>query len=130
MQPTKKFDMGELLDKTVEKMYDENNLIKFGYGQVDNITGGMTRGEITVIAGRPSMGKSTVMINIVRKLIENGMKVMVFNREMTNIEMMKKIFIIESGDISYRRLRLMQLTDDEREEVKKTKKFKAKLLSL
>jgi replicative DNA helicase len=122
MQPTKKFDMGELLDKTVEKMYDENNLIKFGYGQVDNITGGMTRGEITVIAGRPSMGKSTVMINIVRKLIENGMKVMVFNREMTNIEMMKKIFIIESGDISYRRLRLMQLTDDEREEVKKTKK--------
>ena len=122
MQPTKKFDMDELLDKTIEKIYDENNLIKFGYGQVDNITGGMTRGEITVIAGRPSMGKSTVMINIVRKLIENGMKVMVFNREMTNVEMMKKIFVIESGDISYRRLRLMQLTDDERKEVEKTKK--------
>jgi len=122
MQPTKEFNMEKLLDQTTSKIYDENNLIKFGYGQLDNITGGMTRGEITVIAGRPSMGKSTVMINVVRRLIENGMKVMVFNREMTNVEMMKKLFVIESGNISYRRLRLMQVTDEERLEIESAKK--------
>ncbi len=122
LRPTKKFDMESLLDETMDKIHDESNLIKFGYGQIDNITGGMTRGEITVIAGRPSMGKSTVMINFVRKLIENGMKVMVFNREMTNVEMMKKIFILEAEDVSYRRLRLMKMTDEEEDAIKKVRK--------
>ena len=126
LRPTKKFDMESLLDETIDKMHDESNLIKFGYGQIDNITGGMTRGEITVIAGRPSMGKSTVMINFVRKLIEGGMKVMVFNREMTNVEMMKKIFVLEAENVSYRRLRLMQMTDDEENEITKVRKSIAK----
>jgi replicative DNA helicase len=121
LRPTKKFNLDELLDRTVERIYDEKNLIKTGYGVIDKITGGMTRGEITVIAGRPSMGKSTVMINIVKNLIDHGKKVIVFNREMTNVEMMKKIFILEAGDISYRRLRMMQLTEHDNQSIEAVK---------
>jgi len=121
LRPTKKFNLDELLDKTVERIYDEKNLIKTGYGVIDKITGGMTRGEITVIAGRPSMGKSTVMINIVKNLIDHGKKVIVFNREMTNVEMMKKIFVLEAGDISYRRLRMMQLSDNDNQSIEAVK---------
>ena len=36
------------------------------------------------------------MINVVKKLIDDGKKVLVFNREMSNVEMMKKILILES----------------------------------
>ena len=121
LRPTKKFNLDELLDRTVEKIYDEDNLIKTGYGAVDKITGGMTRGEITIIAGRPSMGKSTVMINIVKNLIESDKKVIVFNREMTNVEMMKKIFVLEAGNISYRNLRMMQLSDTDKQSIEAVK---------
>lgn len=121
LRPTKRFNLDELLDQTVERIYDKNNLIRFGYGKLDSITGGMTRGEITVIAGRPSMGKTTVMINIVKRLIESGRRVIVFNREMTNVEMMKKIFVLESGHISYRDLRLMRLSDGDRQAIESVK---------
>ena len=47
------FDIDGLLDETFEKMFSEDSLIRFGYPQLDELTGGMTRGEITVIAGRP-----------------------------------------------------------------------------
>ena len=40
----------------------------------------MTRKEITVLGGRPGHGKTTLIVNIVRSLIEQGNKVMVFNR--------------------------------------------------
>ena len=65
----------------------------------------MTRGEITIIAGRPGNGKTTLAANIARKLTLEGKTVAMFNREMPNIEMMKKIIAMESGKLSYRSLR-------------------------
>ena len=53
----------------------------------------MTRGEVTVIGGRPGHGKTKMIINIVKRLLEQGKRVMLFNREMTNVEMMKKILV-------------------------------------
>ena len=61
----------------------------------------MTRGEVTIIGGRPGHGKTTMMLNILRNCIHNGLKVMLINREMTNIEMLKKLIALESGNISY-----------------------------
>lgn len=123
MRPTRTFDIGKLLDKTVDKMMDADNIIPFGIGQMDQITGGMTRGEITVLAGRPSHGKSTVMINLVKNLVHKGYKVMVFNREMTNSEMVKKLMVLESGQLSYRDLRMQIISEDDYEELQRMKKL-------
>jgi replicative DNA helicase len=65
----------------------------------------MTRGEITIIAGRPGNAKTTVSANIARNLVHQGMKVAMFNREMPNTEMMKKFLAMESDAIQYRNLR-------------------------
>ena len=72
---------------------------------MDNFAGGMTRKEITVLGGRPGHGKTTLMLNVVRGLIEQGYSVMLFNREMSNIETMKKLYVMESNDISYSMIR-------------------------
>ena len=45
------------------------------------------------------------MLNVVRGLIEAGYSVMLFNREMSNIETMKKLYVMESNDISYSMIR-------------------------
>ena len=65
----------------------------------------MTRGEITIVAGRPANGKTTVAANIARQLVLSGKRVMMFNREMPNTEMMKKFIAMESMSLSYRNLR-------------------------
>lgn len=65
----------------------------------------MTRGEITIIAGRPANGKTTVAANVARELVLSGKRVMMLNREMPNTEMMKKFIAMESDSLSYRNLR-------------------------
>ena len=78
----------EEMKATVE---EDTNLIPFNLGHLDTFAGGMTRKEITVLGGRPGHGKTTLVINIIKGLIEQGYRVMLFNREMSNTEMLKKI---------------------------------------
>ena len=95
--PSKIVETKDILDNTVKALKEGTNLIPFGIEQLDNAAGGMTRGEITVVGGRPGHGKTTMIINIVKRLLEQGKKVMLFNREMTNVEMLKKLIVLESG---------------------------------
>ena len=120
LQPSIHEDMSIITKNTFAQIESHNNLIPFGMEFMDRSQGGMTRQEITVIGGRPGHGKSTLMINIVRKLIRNGYKVMLFNREMSNTEMMKKLIVMESKDLNYERVRKHNINDDEKKQIEKT----------
>ena len=105
-RPNKKFKIEEGIAEAISSIKDsEKNLIRTGYGALDRLSGGMTRGEITVLGGRPGHGKTTMMLNVISKCIHSGHRVMVFNREMTNVEMLKKIIALESGSLSYSMIR-------------------------
>ena len=105
IQPTRARDISDIVDETNQSLQEDCNTIQFGLGRLDNFAGGMTRKEITVLGGRPGHGKTTLMLNVVRGLIEQGYSVMLFNREMSNIETMKKLYVMESNDISYSMIR-------------------------
>jgi replicative DNA helicase len=105
IQPTRARDISDIVDETNQSLQEDSNTIQFGLGRLDNFAGGMTRKEITVLGGRPGHGKTTLMLNVVRGLIEQGYSVMLFNREMSNIETMKKLYVMESNDISYSMIR-------------------------
>jgi len=105
IQPTRARDISDIVDETNQSLKEDSNTIQFGLGRLDNFAGGMTRKEITVLGGRPGHGKTTLMLNVVRGLIEQGYNVMLFNREMSNIETMKKLYVMESNDISYSMIR-------------------------
>ena len=105
LQPNKTFDINSLIADTKESIYKSTTLIKTGINTLDRVITGMTRGEITIIAGRPGNAKTTVSANIARNLVHNGLKVAMFNREMPNTEMMKKFIAMESRSIQYRNLR-------------------------
>ena len=115
------FNLDSLLSETVKHMTVTDNIIPFGYSPLDNLTGGMTRGEITVVAGRPGHFKSTMTINIVSNLLNRGVKVLVFNREMSNVEMMKKLIIIESQTLSYHTMRMGNFNDSDKKELELAK---------
>ena len=115
--PSKKVETKEILTNTLEVLKTGSNLIPFGIEQLDKAAGGMTRSEVTVIGGRPGHGKTTLVINIVKRLLEQGFKVMLFNREMSNVEMMKKILVMEFQEFSYEKIRKASNIDKEIAEI-------------
>jgi replicative DNA helicase len=56
-----------------------------GYKQLDDMTGGLQRGELIILAARPSMGKTALALNIARNAaVLHQKKVAVFSLEMTS----------------------------------------------
>ncbi len=112
IRPGTKFIIEQELEDTVENIQNSDvNIIKTGFDGIDSLAGGLTRGEITILGGRPGHGKTTAMINVVKTCIEQGLKVLVVNREMTNVEMLKKLLVLESGELSYLAIRKGILND-------------------
>tara|TARA_R100000995_G_C3484510_1_gene126345 strand:+ start:2926 stop:4242 length:1317 start_codon:yes stop_codon:yes gene_type:complete len=105
LEPGQKFDLNTLLSMTKDSLFSKRNLTTTGFTPIDNIISGMTRGEITIFAGRPGNAKTTTVANIARNLVLSGKKVIMFNREMPNTEMMKKFIAMESDGITYHMLR-------------------------
>ena len=57
---------------------------KTGYYELDDLMGGLKRGEVTIIAARPSMGKSALAVNIAEHLAtKDNVPVAIFSLEMT-----------------------------------------------
>ena len=112
LQPSKTQDIEDMIEDTLDSIKNKaSKLIKTGYPNIDKYSGGLTRGEITIIGGRPGHGKTTVMVNLLAKAIEQGQKAMFFSRELPNSELLKKILCLESGKLSYGMIRQNVFTD-------------------
>ena len=112
LQPSKTQDIEDMIEDTLDSIKNKaSKLIKTGYPNIDKYSGGLTRGEITIIGGRPGHGKTTVMVNLLAKAIEQGHKAMFFSRELPNSELLKKILCLESGKMSYGMIRQNVFTD-------------------
>jgi len=120
LEPTTRINIKTIINDTVEHIEKKDNIIPFNIDFLDDSAGGMTRQELTVIGGRPGHGKSTLMINIVKHLVNNGYKVMLFNREMSNTEMMKKLICMESTKLNYNDVRRHELSEESKKELIKT----------
>lgn len=104
-QPSRKKDLSLIANQALQEIRSGANLTKFGMAELDWVAGGMSRGEITVLGGRPGHGKSTLAVNIIRGLVQNQVNVLVFNREMTNEEIWRKLMVMESKTLSYQKMR-------------------------
>ena len=106
LRPDSIFDINEALGDAIESIQNTDKLlVKTGFENVDKFAGGLTRGEITIIGGRPGHGKSTMMLNLLSNILASKRKVILFNRELTNVEVLKKLLALESGRLSYTMIR-------------------------
>jgi replicative DNA helicase len=66
--------------------------IATGFPDLDRLTNGLRPGQLVVIAGRPSMGKSTFALNIAENMaINSGDPVLFFSLEMERNELIDKV---------------------------------------
>ena len=114
LKPSQSFNLKEVMDETIKDIENcGGNLISSGIDEIDKLCGGLTRGEVTIIGGRPGHGKTTLALNIISRMVNAGLKVLFFSREMTNIEILKKLIALESGNISITSLRTGEFKSDE-----------------
>ena len=91
------------------------NGIPTGFTDLDNLLTGLHPGEMVLIAARPSMGKTTLGINIAANAaIRGGKKVAVFSLEMPVEQLMLRMMCSEA-QVNMQSLRHGTLTDDELE---------------
>ena len=106
LRPDNTFDINEALGDAIESIRNTDKLlVKTGFENIDKFAGGLTRGEITIVGGRPGHGKSTVLLNLLSSILDSGKKIILFNRELTNVEVLKKLLALESGKLSYALIR-------------------------
>jgi replicative DNA helicase len=72
--------------KTIEKLYESKELItgvSTGFEKIDELTSGLQKSDLIIIAGRPSMGKTAFALNIAQyAAMEMGVPAAVFSLEM------------------------------------------------
>jgi replicative DNA helicase len=88
--------------------------ISTGFRDLDNITSGLQRGELIIIAGRPSMGKTTFAMNIAENMAISGDKktILIFSMEMP-AEALSMRMLSSLGKINHQNLRQGKLNDSD-----------------
>lgn len=84
-----------------------------GFAELDAKTSGLQGGDLVIIAGRPSMGKTAIAINIAENAaVEMDKSVLVFSMEMGKKQLVERS-LASIGRIDMKAIRTGQLTDDD-----------------
>src|SRR5262245_43181734 len=113
------FDHVELIIREtfeqITKMYESGGEMTgtpTGFRGVDQMTSGLQPGNLVVVAGRPSMGKSAFALGVAANLGVRGVPVGVFTLEMSKIEVVQRLMCAQAH-VELQRLRAGQLTQDD-----------------
>jgi replicative DNA helicase len=76
-----------------------------GFNELDALTQGFQKSDLIIIAGRPSMGKTALCLNIALNVIKNSkLPVLIFSLEMSKEQIMYRLLAMETN-ISQMRLK-------------------------
>ncbi len=92
--PTIKQSVEEVFEQLQKLLAGEKGAqgIATGYDELDRMTGGLKPGEMFVIAARPSMGKTSLMMNIAEHIcVDLGKPGMVFSCEMSSFQIVQRL---------------------------------------
>lgn len=102
----------------IQELHDRDNPsditgVPSGYHDLDSQTSGLQPGDLIIVAGRPSMGKTSFALNIAENVaIEVGLPVAVFSMEMGGAQLAMRM-LSSVGRLDAHRVRTGRLNDDE-----------------
>ncbi len=100
----------------LEELYENKRAVTgvpTGFPDVDRMTSGLQRSDLIIIAGRPSMGKTSFMLNIAENVaIDHKIPVGVFSLEMSKEQIVQR-FLCSRSRIPAQRLRTGYLKESE-----------------
>jgi replicative DNA helicase len=86
--------------KTIENLYEKKQLITgvpSGFTKLDDLTSGLQPSDLIIVAGRPSMGKTALALNITQHAaIEGGIPSAIFSLEMAKEQLALRLLCSEA----------------------------------
>lgn len=84
-----------------------------GYKDLDQLTGGLQRSDLVILAARPSMGKTSLALGIAYgAAMQHGKSIGIFSLEMSADQLVQRLLSTETGVDSHR-LRMGMIDDNE-----------------
>lgn len=84
-----------------------------GFTSLDETLGGLLPGQLIIVAGRTSMGKTSLAVNIATNVAARSTPVLVVSLEMTRTEIVERI-MCSVGEVSTYKVRNGLISNDER----------------
>ena len=117
---TKDFvSMGDVLDRFFDQIdYLQQHRgevvgVATGFSDLDQLTGGLQRSDLIIVAARPSMGKTSLALGMAYgAAVGHGKTVGIFSLEMSAEQLVQRVLSMETG-VDTHRLRLGQIDDNE-----------------
>lgn len=109
--------LGEVVDR-IQTLYDRDDPSEItgtpsGFTDLDKMTSGLQPGDMIVVAGRPSMGKTAFALNIAEYVgVEAKLPVAIFSLEMSGPQLALR-FLSSVGRLDQHKLRTGKLGDEE-----------------
>lgn len=105
------------LRRVVDELYESMQAgavrsVRTGLDRLDDLIGGLCPGDLTIIAGRPGHGKSSLALTLADTLVRDGMQVAYFSLEMRRSELAQRMVAMYSG-VSASTQRQQSYTDTE-----------------
>jgi replicative DNA helicase len=92
--------------KTLEQLYDRREMVTgvaTGFADLDQLTSGLQPADLVIIAGRPSMGKTALALNIARNAaVDAETPVGIFSLEMSKEQLGMRMLCSEARVSSHR----------------------------
>lgn len=115
--------IGNILHSTFERideLHREKGKLRgvpTGYVDLDNLLGGLQRSDLVVLAARPSMGKTSLALDIMRHVAVNSkVPVGIFSLEMSKDQLVDRLLSSQS-DVNLFKIRTGHLNDDDFEKI-------------
>lgn len=110
---TESFDRIEELHRDRDKLRG----VKTGYRDLDNLTAGLQKSDLLILAARPAMGKSTFALNIAYNIANREKQaVLVFSLEMSKEQLVDRM-LAEAAGVDAWNIRTGNLSDDDFEKL-------------
>jgi replicative DNA helicase len=102
----------------IDQLFQRDNAsdvtgIPTGFSDLDSMTSGLQPGDLVIVAGRPSMGKTAFSLNIAENVaLDSGLPVAVFSMEMGATQLAMRM-IGSVGRLDQHRMRTGRLEDED-----------------
>ncbi len=113
--------MGDTLTQTLEQLQKLSEIdgpvtgISTGLIDFDEMTAGLQKGDLVIVAGRPSMGKTTLAMNFVQHIaIHLNQPALVFSMEMNRVQLTMRL-LASVGQINQQAIRRGKFSPEELE---------------
>ncbi len=109
--------LGQVLTR-VDELFNRDNGSDItgtpsGFADMDRMTSGLQPGDLVIVAGRPSMGKTAFSLNIAEHVgVDQGLPVAVFSMEMGGTQLAMRM-LCSVGRIDQQRVRSGRLIDED-----------------